>query len=195
LLEHKVLLPDLSTLARLEAGVRDAALERLWSTLAGLLTPDQDAALVALVDVPDGDRYSTLNTLRSGLRSKTPDMVAQEFWAMLCVYQAVRDLIGHAAPPGLDPGRVSFKRALESARDSVTPGGYLPLPGPTRVLAQLAAELVKPANLTPKRPGRSARRARKRGGSDRYPRRPDGVPAVRRVTHTIVMQPITPPTT
>ena len=29
---------------------------------------------------------------------------------MLCVYQAVRDLIGYAAPSGLDPGRVSFKR-------------------------------------------------------------------------------------
>jgi hypothetical protein len=54
------------------------------------------------------------------LRSKTPAMVAQEFWAMVCVYQAVRDLIGHAATPGIDPSRISFKRALEAARDSVT---------------------------------------------------------------------------
>ena len=63
------------------------------------------------------------------LRSKTPDMVAQEFWAMLCVYQSIRDLIGHAAASGLDPGRVSFKRAVEAARDSVTRAALSP-PGP-----------------------------------------------------------------
>ncbi len=60
------------------------------------------------------------------LRSKTPDMVAQEFWAMLCVYQAVRDLIAHAAPPGLDPGRVSFKRAIQAAQDSLTRAALSP---------------------------------------------------------------------
>lgn len=54
------------------------------------------------------------------LRSKTPAMIAQEFWAMVCVYQAIRDLIDHTATPGLDPSRISFKRTLEAARDSVT---------------------------------------------------------------------------
>lgn len=62
-------------------------------------------------------------TIRGGpevvLRSKTPAMVAREFWALLCVYQAVRDFISHAAT-GLDPGRISFKHALEAARDSTT---------------------------------------------------------------------------
>lgn len=37
------------------------------------------------------------------LRSKTPAMVEQEFWAMLCVYQAIRELISYATPTGLDP--------------------------------------------------------------------------------------------
>jgi hypothetical protein len=60
------------------------------------------------------------------LRSKTPAMVEQEFWALLCVYQAVRDLISYAAPPGLDPGRVSFKRALEAARDCLTRAALSP---------------------------------------------------------------------
>lgn len=54
------------------------------------------------------------------LRSKTPAMVEQEFWAFLCVYQAIRDMIHYAAPAGLDPGRISFTRALEAARDSAT---------------------------------------------------------------------------
>jgi hypothetical protein len=52
------------------------------------------------------------------LRSKTPAMIEQEFWALLCVYQAVRELISYAAPTGLDPGRVSFKRAFQAAQDS-----------------------------------------------------------------------------
>ena len=43
----------------------------------------------------------------------------------------------------------------------------------------------------PTRPGRSAPRARKRGGSHRYPKRAPDAPAVRTVSHTIVMHPIT----
>ena len=60
------------------------------------------------------------------LRSKSPTMVEQEFWAMLCVYQAIRDLIAYAAPPGFDPGRISFKRALHAARDSTTRAALSP---------------------------------------------------------------------
>lgn len=70
-------------------------------------------------------------TVRGGpevvLRSKTPAMVEQEFWAMLCVYQAIRDLISYATPSGLDPGRVSFTRAVEAARDCLTRGALSPL--------------------------------------------------------------------
>jgi hypothetical protein len=62
------------------------------------------------------------------LRSQTPAMVEQEFWAMLCVYQAIRDLISYAVPSGLDPGRVSFKRAFEAARDSATRAALSPRP-------------------------------------------------------------------
>jgi len=69
-------------------------------------------------------------TVRGGpevvLRSKTPAMVAQELWALLCVYQAVRELISYAAPSGLDPGRVSFKRAFHAARDSATRAALSP---------------------------------------------------------------------
>lgn len=60
------------------------------------------------------------------LRSKTPDMVEQEFWAMLCVYQGIRHLITRAAPPGLDPSRISFKRAVTAARDSTTRAALSP---------------------------------------------------------------------
>jgi len=71
-------------------------------------------------------------TVRGGpevvLRSRTPAMVEQEFWAFLCVYQAIRHLISYAAPAGLDPGRISFTRAVEAARDSVPRAALSPLP-------------------------------------------------------------------
>jgi len=72
-------------------------------------------------------------TVRGGpevvLRSKTPDMVEQEFWAMLCVYQAIRDLIRQAAdPPGLHPARISFKHAAEAARDWASRAALSPRP-------------------------------------------------------------------
>ena len=62
------------------------------------------------------------------LRSKSPALVGQEFWAFLCVYQAVRDLISTAADDGggLDPSRISFKRAFEAARDSATRAALSP---------------------------------------------------------------------
>lgn len=62
------------------------------------------------------------------LRSKSPAMVAQEFWAMLCVYQAVRDVITYAAPGGMDPGRISFTKTIDAARDSITRGALSPPP-------------------------------------------------------------------
>ena len=46
------------------------------------------------------------------LRSKSPDMIRQELYALLCVYQAIRTLICHSADQaGLDPDRISFTRA------------------------------------------------------------------------------------
>jgi hypothetical protein len=71
-------------------------------------------------------------TIRGGtevvLRSKTPAMVAQEFWAMLCVYQAIRELISYAAHSGPDPAQISFKRTFEAARDSATRAALSPQP-------------------------------------------------------------------
>jgi hypothetical protein len=62
----------------------------------------------------------------------------------------------------------------------------------TRALTHLTTQLTTKANLVRKRPGRSSPRARKRGGSHRYPRRPDDTPAVRIVTHTITIHRLQP---
>jgi hypothetical protein len=64
--EHRVLLPGVSTLARLVAQIRDAALTRLRDTLAGALTAAQVTALELLLEVPAGARTSDLERLRRG---------------------------------------------------------------------------------------------------------------------------------
>jgi Insertion element 4 transposase N-terminal/Transposase DDE domain len=54
------------------------------------------------------------------LRSNSPEMVAQELWAMLCVYQAVRHLATDSATEnGIPPAQISFKHALHAAQRTV----------------------------------------------------------------------------
>ncbi|MHB8289469.1 MAG: IS4 family transposase [Acidimicrobiales bacterium] len=67
-------------------------------------------------------------SLRGGaavvLRSKSPDMIRQEIYAMLCCYQAIRTLISHAASnSGLDPGRISFTRSRDAIRGRISDSG------------------------------------------------------------------------
>ena len=65
------------------------------------------------------------------LRSKTPDGVIQEVWALLCAYHAVRELISAAtAMARQDPLRICFTNALNVVRGPVgTPGSFSPSPG------------------------------------------------------------------
>jgi hypothetical protein len=57
------------------------------------------------------------------LRSKDPEGVAQEMWALFAVYQAIHTLIGTAVDAtGVPPEKISFPHALAAATDSVTAG-------------------------------------------------------------------------
>ena len=62
------------------------------------------------------------------LRSKSPPMIRQEIYAMLCCYQAIRILISHAADDsGLDPRRISFTRARNAVPGRISdPGSFSP---------------------------------------------------------------------
>jgi Insertion element 4 transposase N-terminal/Transposase DDE domain len=69
-------------------------------------------------------------SLRGGatvvLRSKSPPMIRQEIYAMLCCYQAIRTLISHAADgAGTDPRRVSFNVARDAVRRRISEPGSL----------------------------------------------------------------------
>jgi hypothetical protein len=57
------------------------------------------------------------------LRSKDPEGVAQEMWALFAVYQAIHTLIGAAVDAtGIPPEKSSFPHALAAATDTVTAG-------------------------------------------------------------------------
>ena len=74
--ERDVLLPGVSTLARLVARVREAATQRLWETVSAAVTVAQRVALDALLEVPAGARISELERWRSGpVRASGPQMV------------------------------------------------------------------------------------------------------------------------
>lgn len=57
----------------------------------------------------------------NGLRSKSPDMVEQEFWGLLLAHYATRTFMQEAADTvDLDPDRISFTRTLNIVRRRVT---------------------------------------------------------------------------
>jgi hypothetical protein len=63
------------------------------------------------------------------LRSKTPEMVAQEVWAHLLVHHAIRTLMHQAAlDHHLDPDRLSFIRSLRIVRRQITATGQVAIP-------------------------------------------------------------------
>jgi hypothetical protein len=97
-----------------------------------LLTPEQAAAAYASRWQLETCFDELETSIRGGaavvLRSKSPPLIRQEIYAMLCCYQAIRTLISHAADTaGLDPGRISFTRARDAVRGRISdPGCFSP---------------------------------------------------------------------
>jgi hypothetical protein len=106
---------------------------RLATTLLDHRT-DPAAALVRLYHERwevESAFYALRHTLLDGLvlRSQDPFGIAQELWAQLTVYQALRRAMFEATDtvPDIDPDRASFTTARETARDQlVTAQGILP---------------------------------------------------------------------
>jgi hypothetical protein len=96
----------------------------------GLLTCGQAAAAYASRWQLETCFDELETSLRGGatvvLRSKSPPMIRQEIYAMLCCYQAIRTLISHAAgDAGIDPARISFTRARDAIRSRISDSGSL----------------------------------------------------------------------
>jgi hypothetical protein len=88
------------------------------------------------------------------LRGRTPDLVRQELWAYLVIYQAIRAVMClAAASAGLDPDRISFTAALHAVRRTLA----LARTSPGTALADAEADIL--TEVVPERGGRACVRA------------------------------------
>jgi len=115
------------------------------------------------------------------LRSKDPEGVAQEMWALFAVYQAIHTLIGAAVDAtGIPPEKISFPHALAAATDSVTAG--FPPRDLDLAVATFLLKILDPGFFVRDRPDRASPRATKKAGE--FPARKDQ-PSVVSVTRRI----------
>ena len=117
--ERKVLLPGVTTLARLVARVRDETTHRLWRVLEALLTPAQRQVLDRLLEVPTGLRVSDLERWRKGPppRGSGP--------AIIAALNQVAEIQGLGlAGPGAESA-VPQRRLGELARYGMTADAWL----------------------------------------------------------------------
>jgi hypothetical protein len=100
------------------------------------------------------------HTLLDGrvLRSRDPAGLAQEIWALLALYQAIRREMVLAAEtiPGTDPDRASFTTALQAALDTIASPQVLPAGQPPGRIGRA----VLAALLPPRRPRVSIRKVK-----------------------------------
>ena len=115
------------------------------------------------------------------LRTKDPEGVAQEMWALFAVYQAICQLIGAGADAmGIPPERISFPHALAAATDTIAafPPDQLDL-----ALATFLLKILQPGFFVRDRPDRASPRKTKKAGD--FPARKPGEPTVTAVTRRI----------
>lgn len=113
--ERRVLLPGVTTLARLVASVREAANQRLWDTLCGLLSIGQRAVPDSLLTVPPGAWVSEPDRLRRGpVRISGPQMK----WAPERAEEIADFAMGELDVSGIPPRRLG-----ELSRYGVAGGG------------------------------------------------------------------------
>ena len=115
------------------------------------------------------------------LRSKDPEGVMQEMWALFAVYQAICRIVGIAVDAaGVPPARISFPHALAAATDTVA---AFPPDQQDHALATFQLKILMPGFSVRDRPGRASPRKTKKAGD--FPARKPGEPSVTNVTRRI----------
>jgi len=118
-------------------GIPDA--EPSYRLMTTILDPEQAPAeeLAALyherweIESAFDELKTHLRGRQITLRSKTPDLVRQEFYGLLLAHFAIRGLIHEAALKGdMDPDRLSFIHAVRVVRRKMTRFESLPPSGP-----------------------------------------------------------------
>jgi hypothetical protein len=114
-----------------DAGNTAEDTSEVFALVTDLLDPEAHPALDLACAYPMrwgcetviGHHKTDMGAGKAVLRSKDPEGVAQEMWALFAVYQAIHTLIGTAVDAtGIPPDQISFPHALAAATDSVTAG-------------------------------------------------------------------------
>lgn len=114
-------------------GLPDA--EPRYRLLTTILDPDRAPApeLAALyherweIETALDELKTHLRGPRIVLRSKTPDLVRQEFWGLMLAHFAIRSLMHEAARQrGRDPDRLSYLHAVRVVRRNIITHGSIP---------------------------------------------------------------------
>ena len=129
-----------------------------WRLITDLLDPGAYPApdLIALYHErwQAETTYAQLKTaLLAGrvLRSRSPEMIEQELWAIMTVYQLLIHAVADAAQAGrIDTDRLSYTIALETARDQTILAEAIQ-PGPAHPSAITRNLLAKPHPARPRR--------------------------------------------
>jgi Insertion element 4 transposase N-terminal/Transposase DDE domain len=116
------------------------------------------------------------HTLLAGrvLRSRDPEGLKQEMWALLAVYQALRIAITDAigTVPGTDPDRASYQIAVDTAQTLVTNARNV-ITGPAGLAGTIGRAVLASLN-PPRRPRVCARRVK--SPLSRWNKHPPGKP-------------------
>ena len=128
-----------------------------------------------------GDHKTDMGAGMAVLRSKDPEGVAQEMWALFAVYQAIHTLIGAAVdatgiPPDRSASRTHWPPRPTRSRRAFPPQDL------DLALAAFLLKILDPAFFVRDRPNRASPRATKKAGD--FPARKDQ-PSVVRVTRRL----------
>lgn len=195
---HTVRIIEYTVTVRAADGAIRIEVFRLVTTLLDhkAAPADQLAAIYAQRwEIENG--YGELKTRLRGtgfiLRSKCPELVRQEVYALLTVYQALCMFEAEAATTaGIDPDRISFTVAVRLARDHVTSQAAATAATLSKARAQAVADLL--ADLLPRRRSRECERIKKPPKNTFLTKRHDHIRPPSRVTYEItVIQKAHPP--
>lgn len=134
--------------------------------------------------------YNELKTRLRGagfiLRSRCPELVRQETFAFLVVYQALCALRGRAArTAGCDPDRISFTVTVRLARDQACNQAAATPTGLAQACQQTVTDLID--DQLPTRRARSYERIKRTPRNNHTIRRHDHQRPPSRVTHTLAI--------
>ena len=115
------------------------------------------------------------------LRSKDPEGVMQEMWALFAVYQAICKIVGIAVNAAGIPRHGSASRTPWPPRR--TPSRLFPPDQPDHALATFLLKILMPGFFVRDRPDRASPRKTKKAGD--FPARKPGEPSVTNVTRRI----------